>query len=118
MQKYKPSKIDPIVALYQSSVGIVGADPMCLPKKAFGIVADSGSMRSYEASPRCLLIIYLFIVICQNSYQFSSEGGTYRINRKVRKGYARSAKLNFVSQKRLFIEQSEMKTTTKTTKTT
>jgi len=47
MQKYKPSKIDPIVALYQSSVGIVGADP-CVCPMAFGIVADSGPFRNDE----------------------------------------------------------------------
>jgi len=53
---FEPFKIAPIVALYQNSEGIVGADPMCLPKKAFGIVADSGPFHYDEALYSSLLI--------------------------------------------------------------
>jgi len=59
-QRSYPSKIDPIVALYQSSEaqkGIVGT------ARAFGIVANSGPMRYFERQTVVSIKKYEFSII-------------------------------------------------------
>jgi len=55
-QRLRQCKIASIEALYQKSVGKVGADPCVCPEKHFGIVADSETLHHDEVLNRSLQI--------------------------------------------------------------